>query len=37
MSTYLNTLLGVGFVIDRLVEPEAPVPMILLVSCRRAA
>jgi 2-polyprenyl-3-methyl-5-hydroxy-6-metoxy-1,4-benzoquinol methylase len=37
VSTYLNTLIGAGFVIDRLVEPEGPVPMILLVSCRRAA
>jgi 2-polyprenyl-3-methyl-5-hydroxy-6-metoxy-1,4-benzoquinol methylase len=37
ISTYLNTLIGAGFAIDRLVEPEAPVPMILLVACRRTA
>jgi 2-polyprenyl-3-methyl-5-hydroxy-6-metoxy-1,4-benzoquinol methylase len=37
ISTYLNTLIGAGFLIERLVEPEAPVPMILLVACRRAA
>jgi SAM-dependent methyltransferase len=37
ISSYLNTLIGAGFVIDRLVEPEAPVPTILVVACRRAA
>jgi 2-polyprenyl-3-methyl-5-hydroxy-6-metoxy-1,4-benzoquinol methylase len=35
ISTYLNTLIDAGFAIVRVVEPEAPVPMILLVACRR--
>jgi SAM-dependent methyltransferase len=36
ISTYLNTLIDAGFVIERLVEPYAEVPMILLIACRRA-
>ena len=36
MSTYLNTLLAAGFVLERVVEPTAPVPTILLLGCRRA-
>ena len=37
ISTYLNALVDAGFVIERLIEPEAPVPTILLVACRRAS
>jgi 2-polyprenyl-3-methyl-5-hydroxy-6-metoxy-1,4-benzoquinol methylase len=36
MSTYLNTLVDAGFVLERVVEPPAPVPTILLLRCRRA-
>jgi 2-polyprenyl-3-methyl-5-hydroxy-6-metoxy-1,4-benzoquinol methylase len=35
LATYFNTLIDAGFVIERLVEPRAPVPMILLIGCRR--
>jgi SAM-dependent methyltransferase len=35
ISTYLNALIDAGFAIERLVEPHAQVPMILLVACRR--
>lgn len=35
ISTYLNGLVGAGFAIERVVEPQAPVPTILLVACRR--
>jgi len=35
VSTYLNTLIDAGLAIERLYEPEAPVPTILLVACRR--
>lgn len=35
MSTYLNTLIGAGFSLERMVEPPAPVPTILLLGCRR--
>ncbi len=35
ISTYLNTLIDAGFAIERVVEPPAPVPNILLVACRR--
>jgi len=37
MSTYLNTLLEAGFGLERVVEPAAPVPSILLLRGRRAA
>jgi len=37
LSTYLNTLVEAGFAIDRVVEPPAPVPMILLLRARRVA
>jgi 2-polyprenyl-3-methyl-5-hydroxy-6-metoxy-1,4-benzoquinol methylase len=37
LSTYLNTLIEAGFVIERLVEPRAEVPMFLLIACRRTA
>ncbi|MCU1466736.1 MAG: class SAM-dependent methyltransferase [Actinomycetia bacterium] len=36
ISTYLNTLIDAGLAIERVVEPSAPVPTILLVACRRA-
>jgi 2-polyprenyl-3-methyl-5-hydroxy-6-metoxy-1,4-benzoquinol methylase len=36
ISTYLNTLIDAGLAIERVVEPYAPVPTILLVACRRA-
>jgi 2-polyprenyl-3-methyl-5-hydroxy-6-metoxy-1,4-benzoquinol methylase len=36
LSTYLNTLLEAGFALERVVEPAAPVPTILLLRCRRA-
>ena len=36
LSTYLNALVDAGFVLERVVEPPAPVPMILLLGCRRA-
>jgi len=36
MSTYLNTLIEAGFLLERAVEPPAPVPTILLLGCRRA-
>jgi 2-polyprenyl-3-methyl-5-hydroxy-6-metoxy-1,4-benzoquinol methylase len=36
MSTYLNTLIDAGFALERVVEPEAPVPTIVLLRCRRA-
>jgi len=35
VSTYLNTLIAAGFAIERVVEPPAPVPTILLLGCRR--
>jgi 2-polyprenyl-3-methyl-5-hydroxy-6-metoxy-1,4-benzoquinol methylase len=35
ISTYLNTLIDAGFAIERVVEPEDPVPTILLIRCRR--
>jgi SAM-dependent methyltransferase len=35
VSTYLNTLLDAGFVLERVVEPPAPVPTLLLLRCRR--
>jgi SAM-dependent methyltransferase len=35
LSTYLNTLLGAGFALERVVEPPAPVPTLLLLGCRR--
>jgi 2-polyprenyl-3-methyl-5-hydroxy-6-metoxy-1,4-benzoquinol methylase len=37
LSTYLNTLIAGGFVIERLVEPHTEVPMILMIACRRAS
>jgi 2-polyprenyl-3-methyl-5-hydroxy-6-metoxy-1,4-benzoquinol methylase len=36
ISTYVNTLVDAGFRIDRLVEPPAPVPTILVIACRRS-
>jgi 2-polyprenyl-3-methyl-5-hydroxy-6-metoxy-1,4-benzoquinol methylase len=36
VSTYVNALVDAGFVIERLVEPPAPVPMILVIACRRS-
>ena len=36
VSTYLNALIETGFTIERVVEPSAPVPMILLLGCRRS-
>jgi 2-polyprenyl-3-methyl-5-hydroxy-6-metoxy-1,4-benzoquinol methylase len=35
LSTYINTLIEAGFVVERLVEPPAPEPTILLIGCRR--
>jgi 2-polyprenyl-3-methyl-5-hydroxy-6-metoxy-1,4-benzoquinol methylase len=35
LSTYLNTLIDAGLVVERLVEPRGQVPMILLIACRR--
>jgi 2-polyprenyl-3-methyl-5-hydroxy-6-metoxy-1,4-benzoquinol methylase len=35
VSTYCNALIDAGFDIERLVEPPAPVPMLLLLRCRR--
>jgi 2-polyprenyl-3-methyl-5-hydroxy-6-metoxy-1,4-benzoquinol methylase len=37
MSTYLNSLVDAGFAVERVVEPLAPVPTILLLACRRVA
>src|SRR5262249_38029947 len=37
IATYVNALINAGFVIERLDEPQAPVPMILLIRCRRDA
>jgi 2-polyprenyl-3-methyl-5-hydroxy-6-metoxy-1,4-benzoquinol methylase len=34
LSTYLNTLIEAGFVLERLIEPSASVPTYLLVRCR---
>jgi 2-polyprenyl-3-methyl-5-hydroxy-6-metoxy-1,4-benzoquinol methylase len=36
ISTFLNTLIDAGFVLERIVEPPAPEPTLLLVRCRRA-
>jgi SAM-dependent methyltransferase len=36
VSTYANTLIDAGLAIERVVEPQAPVPTILLVACRRS-
>lgn len=36
LSTYLNTFLDNGFVLERVVEPIAPVPMLLVLSWSRA-
>jgi 2-polyprenyl-3-methyl-5-hydroxy-6-metoxy-1,4-benzoquinol methylase len=35
MSTYLNTLIEAGFLVERVVEPPAPVPTVLMLGCRR--
>jgi 2-polyprenyl-3-methyl-5-hydroxy-6-metoxy-1,4-benzoquinol methylase len=35
LSTYFNTLIGAGFCLERIVEPRAPMPTILLLGCRR--
>jgi SAM-dependent methyltransferase len=37
LSTYLNALIDPGFTVERLVEPPASVPTILMVRCRRNA
>jgi hypothetical protein len=37
MSSYLNSLIEAGFALERIVEPPAPMPMILLLGCRRVA
>jgi hypothetical protein len=37
LSTYLNTLIEAGFAVERVVEPPAPVPTILLLGCRRGS
>lgn len=37
MSTYLNALINAGFALERVVEPPAPEPMIILLRCRRVA
>ena len=37
MSTYLNALIDAGFTVERLVEPPASVPTILLLRSRRAS
>ena len=37
LSTYLNALIDLGFTIECLAEPPAPVPTILMVRCRRNA
>jgi 2-polyprenyl-3-methyl-5-hydroxy-6-metoxy-1,4-benzoquinol methylase len=36
ISTYLNTLIDAGFTVERIVEPPAPVPTLLMLGCRRA-
>jgi 2-polyprenyl-3-methyl-5-hydroxy-6-metoxy-1,4-benzoquinol methylase len=36
VSTYLNTLIDAGFVLERIVEPPAHVPTILMLRCRRS-
>ena len=35
IATYVNTLINAGFVIECLVEPQAPVPTMLLIRSRR--
>lgn len=35
LSTYLNTFIDAGFTIERLVEADATVPLVLAVGCRR--
>jgi SAM-dependent methyltransferase len=37
VSTYVDALIATGFSIDGMVEPAAPVPMFLLLRCRRLA
>lgn len=37
LSTYLNGLIDAGLALERVVEPPAPVPTILLLGCRRGA
>jgi SAM-dependent methyltransferase len=37
LSTYLNTLVDAGFAIERVVEPPAPVPTVMLLRCRRSS
>lgn len=37
LSTYLNALIDAGFALDRIVEPPAPVPTILVLRGRRAS
>jgi 2-polyprenyl-3-methyl-5-hydroxy-6-metoxy-1,4-benzoquinol methylase len=34
LSTYLNALAGAGFALERVIEPPAPVPIILVLGCR---
>jgi 2-polyprenyl-3-methyl-5-hydroxy-6-metoxy-1,4-benzoquinol methylase len=35
LSTYLNAFIQSGLAIDRVIEPAAPVPTLLVVSCHR--
>jgi len=35
LSTYINSMVDVGLHLERIIEPSAPVPTLLLVSCRR--
>jgi 2-polyprenyl-3-methyl-5-hydroxy-6-metoxy-1,4-benzoquinol methylase len=34
LSTYLNTVIAAGFTVERVIEPPAPVPMILLLGLK---
>jgi hypothetical protein len=36
ISTYINAVIGARLLLERIVEPAAPVPMLLLLACRKA-
>jgi hypothetical protein len=35
VSTYINAAIDAGLVLERVIEPPGPVPMLLILACRR--
>jgi 2-polyprenyl-3-methyl-5-hydroxy-6-metoxy-1,4-benzoquinol methylase len=35
VSTYINAAIDAGLVLERVIEPSGPVPMLLILACRR--